>query len=36
MKIKMNKEIWQAIINAAIALLTALATTLGLNSCMGM
>ena len=31
----MSKEAWKTLINAAIALLTALATTIGTTSCMG-
>lgn len=28
-----NKEFWKVVVNVAISLLTALATTLGLSSC---
>jgi hypothetical protein len=31
----MKKEIWQKIINLAITILTAIATTLGTTSCIG-
>lgn len=30
-----NKEMWGRIINVVLAILSAVATTLGLNSCMG-
>jgi len=31
----MNKEIWKKILNIAITILTAIATTFGVSSCMG-
>ena len=31
----MNKEIWSKILNIAITILTAIATTFGVTSCMG-
>ena len=31
----MNKEIWKKILNIAITILTAIATTFGVTSCMG-
>ena len=31
----MKKEMWGRIINVVLAILSAVATTLGLNSCMG-
>ena len=32
---KMNKEIWSKILNIVITVLTAIATTFGVTSCMG-
>ena len=34
-KSKMNKEIWSKILNIVITVLTAIATTFGVTSCMG-
>lgn len=33
---KTKKEVWSQIINIVVAVLSAIATTLGLNSCMGL
>ena len=35
MSTEMKKEVWAKIINIVLAVLSAVATTLGLNSCMG-
>lgn len=35
MCIMKKKEMWRQIINVVLAILSAVATTLGLNSCMG-
>ena len=35
MSTTMKKEMWGRIINVVLAILSAVATTLGLNSCMG-
>ena len=34
-KSKMNKEIWSKVLNIVITVLTAIATTFGVTSCMG-
>lgn len=35
MDVNKKKEMWSKIINVVLAILSAVATTLGLNSCMG-